>query len=495
MAIPQPVLDILNKLEIAGLPTVISPGEILRPQLNPGVEALSALGLGQILGTLDLDLTNVVLDIPKLVFGESVFDLTLDSTLKDETEKLPGTTDVKVVLEAAEFARPVAPKAGDVNIERAATGPLTYLRFEQSDLSAGYLPKLGTSVQGLVGKLAGQIKQVEKLTGTVKGTLAPVEHLVAKLTGKITGKIKGAELLKLAPKVTVKWHVEGNHVLLDNTTLDNPLVPPVFVVLPEFGELTRAALPTSQLRISCDVTIDVTLTDNTEESRTHRVGPVNIEVPRIPIPTLAAFVEHGATDTDQFPGRVLMAVPAASALDGLTNLRGFLEPAESVLRKLQQTLTVVNAALSTQFGEAADVLGKLIEILGQVNQPLIRQDAVHYLSSVTLDPGGWFGVGYRSWEDEISSILFIGPPGAALSCHNRRNLWQGTGQFKLIIGPAAAAWVLDLNKPVVRDDAGNWTQLPDCIPPGTVFEVVVPPDNSRRVFNDVISSFQFLPVA
>lgn len=493
MAIPQPVLDILNKLQIVGLPTLINPGEILSPQINPGLEALDALGLGEVLGNLDLNLSNVVLSLTQMKMGESDLTLTLDA-LRDATGKAPGATDVNVVMEAVEFNKPAPTQAKDLNADMSVTRELPYLAPIANN-ATGYLLQLGTHVQGLIGKMAGEIKQVEKMTGSVKGKLAPLESLLASITGKVTGAITGPKLLDVAPEVSVQWQIEGNYILLDNTTLNNKLVPPVFVVLPEFTELSNTPAPASQLRISCDVSITVKLPDGTTESKSRRIGPVNIEVPKIPVPVLAAFAEHGQSDTSKFPGRVLMAVPASSPLSNLNNLKSFLEPVRTVLTRLQQTLTVANAALSLQFGEASNVLGTLIDLIGAVNQPIIRQNAVMYLSSITLDPGGWFGVGYKSWEDEISSVLLIGPPGTGLSCHNRRNLWQGTGQFKVIVGMTGTAFVLDLVKPVIPDGNGGHTSLPDCVPSDTIFEVVVNPDNSRRTFNDVISSFQFLPLA
>ncbi|MCA1567633.1 MAG: hypothetical protein LC803_18690 [Acidobacteria bacterium] len=492
MAIPQPVLDILNKLQIVGLPTLINPGEILRPQINPGLEAFDALGLGEVLGNLDLNLSNVVLSLTQMTTGESDLSVTLDA-IADASGKAPGTTDVQVVMEAVEFNKPAPAQARDLNPDMAARGELPYLTPISG--SSGYLLQLGTNVQGLIGKVAGEIKQVEKMTGSVRGRLAPLESLLANITGKVTGAITGPKLLDAAPKVSVQWHIEGNYVLLDNTTLNNKLVPPVLVVLPEFAELTNTPPPPSQLRISCDVSITVTLPGGATESKTRPIGPFNIEVPKIQIPVLAAFTEHGQSDASQFPGRVLMAVPSSSPLSGLNNLKSFLQPVQTVLARLQQTLTVANATLALQFGEASNVIGTLIDIIGAVNQPLITQNFVMYLSSITLDPGGWFGVGYKSWEDEISSVLLIGPPGTGISCHNRRNLWQGTGQFKVIVGMTGAAFVLDLVEPVIPDGSGGYTSRPDCVPSDTTFEVVVQPDNSRRIFNDVISSFQFLPLA
>jgi hypothetical protein len=497
MAIPQPVLDIINQLQIVGLPTLINPGEVLSPKINPGLEALDALALGQVLGNLDLNLTDVVLSLTQATTGQSDLTLTLDA-VQDAAATAPGTADVKVVMEAVEFNKPAPAQAQDIDPDLSATGELPYLVPVAA--SSGYLLQLGTHVEGLIGKMAGEIKQVEKMTGSVKGTLAPLESLLAKITGKVKGAITGPKILDAAPEVSVQWRIEGsNYVLLNNTTLNDKLVPPVFVVLPEFAELTNTPIPASQLRISCDVSITVTLPDGTTDSvpdgtadsKPYRVGPVNIEVPKVQIPTLAAFTEHGQTDAERFPGRVLMAVPASSPLSSLTNLKSFITPVQSLLAKLQQTLSVADAALA--FGEAADVLGTLIDLIGAVNQPLIRQDAVMDLSSVTLDPGGWFGIGSKSWEDEISSVLLIGPPGRGLSCHNRRNLWQGTGQFEVIIGGTVAAFVRDLVKPVIPDGSGGFTSLPDCVPSDTTFEVVVvPPDNS---FNDVISSFRFLPLA
>jgi hypothetical protein len=479
ISIPQPVLDILNSLQIAGLPASMNPGDIARAQINPGLEAFNTVSVGNVLGNLDLNLSNVVLTLTQLTPGSAALNINLNA-VQAPGAKAPGATDMALLLEQVELSPPAKTHAVDLDPNATAVGGLPYL--VPTGIGSALQP--GTNVEGILGRMTGAVQQVEEMAGTVSGAITPVTNLVASLTGKITGALTGPQVLPAAPKITVAWRIEGKYSLLENTTLTDVAHPPVLVALPEFTELTAGSVPASELRIFCDVTVQVTLPDGSTPSTSRTLGPLSIEVPRVQIPTLAAFTENSQGRAN-FPGSVLMAVPTSSAIISLNNLKDILVPVQSILRNLQTVLKLANLVLAAEFGAASDNIGLLISFLG-VSVAFIRGDQVMDLSSVTRVPGGWFGIGYQSWEDVISGVLLVGPPGRAITCHNRRNLWQGTGEFQVTLGSSATAFVPDLN-----------STSPACVPSDSTFAVVTPPINSGfpNTFNDVISSFQFLPLS
>ena len=46
----------------------------------------------------------------------------------------------------------------------------------------------------------------------------------------------------------------------------------------------------------------------------------------------------------------------------------------------------------------------------------------------------WFGFWLESWEDCISSLMMIGPPGRAARFYNARDLWERDGAFEIVLG-------------------------------------------------------------
>jgi hypothetical protein len=458
MALPQAVHDVLNSLQIVGLPARAGAGDILSPQLSPGpLGAFNALADVPNVANLDLALN---LDPSNLRFA--------GPTANDK----PGDTALELVLKAVEFPAPAEKQARDVSTTATANGELPHLVPKPTSGVPPYTLEINSDVQGLLGKVTGLIEQVQSVTGT--------------LTGTLKGAIKGVQTLVGEPTVQVIWRIEGKHALVSGTLTD-PSVPPTFVILPEFAELTEGGGElTTSLRVFCDVSVTAQTpsatpgTPNPPETIGPRtIGPVEIQVPRVQLPSVLVMTEHAVDDLNFPRTAVLVAVPGTSAIKGLDTLGEKLRPLQSVLATLGG---IAGLALAGTFSEAAQIVGMLIDQLRK-SPAFIRADRTDDLSAVTLAPGGFLGIGGRSWEDVISALILVGPPGRTITCHNRRNLWVGTGAFRVGVGETAVARINNLNV----DPA---TITPE--PAGSSFGIIMPPD--RPNYNDVISSFQFVPL-
>src|SRR2546423_11735437 len=101
--------------------------------------------------------------------------------------------------------------------------------------------------------------------------------------------------------------------MLGNTTLANPAASVMF--LPVFAELSAGVDLIARRRIFCKVTVTVG-----SEPKDRLLGPVDILLPKIQLPTVLVMTEHAVTGVG-YPGAVLVAVPSQSLLmlDQLTD--------------------------------------------------------------------------------------------------------------------------------------------------------------------------------
>ena len=480
MALPTVVLDVLNSLNVASLPPQVNAGDRVDLKLSPGLNAFEFLSQPPKL--FDIELNNITLDDIKIDLTDinlaPAGQLTLDA---NNSGSAPGTTDLQVVSKAVELALlnpPTGTKATDIDTDEASLRALPHLIPN----SAG-APILSTAVKGLLSRITGTVRQVEKLTGGITGNVGG--HIKGGITGTIKnlrGSVKAPKLLDSPPVVTVEWFIEDGNgkrltenaefVMLSDTTLTNPA--PALMFLPVFAELSAGVDLISRRRIFCKVIVTV---GSDKEERL--LGPVDILLPKIQLPTVLVMTEHAVTGVG-FPGAVLVAVPAQSLLT-LDQLTDKLREVEVVLSRIQ-TLSQL-----TGFG---DTITQINRIIGLVGNPSIRiprfvkQDGIMDLWYVMRMPGGFLGIGYESWEDCISSLVMIGPPGRAARFYVAKNFWERRGAFEIVLGAKAVGHIDELN-----------ASTPTCEPTGpggcTFSQRWDPPPST---FRDVISSYQFLPL-
>ena len=488
MPVPTVVLDVLNSLNIVPLPPQFNVGDRVDLGLMPGLNAFDVLSNPPKLFDIALDnitLDDIAIDLSDIRLGpvgapgEEKFQLTLDAdNLAGST---PGATDLAVVSNLVELdpqSSPVGTTAADLDTNEASLRALPHLVPNASGV-----PILSTAVKGLLSRITGTVRQVEKFRGGITGSVAG--HVRGTIRGTIRnlrGSVTAPQLLPSPPNVTLEWYIEDGNgkrltpntdfVLLNNTQLTNPA--PSLMFLPVFAELSTGVDLIAHRRIFCKVT--VTVGADKEE---RLLGPVNIRLPKIQLPTVLVMTEHAVTGVG-FPGGVLVAVPAHSLLQ-LDQLTNKLQEVQVVLDRLQTVSQVIGFA---------DTVEQINRIIGLIGNPRIRiprflkADQVRDLWYVMRTPGGFLGFGYESWEDCISSIVMIGPPGRAARFHVAKDLFERRGAFEIILGAKAVGHIDNLTG-----------SAPACEPTGTggcTFNNRWDPPPSS--FNDVISSYQFLPL-
>jgi hypothetical protein len=448
LPLPQPVVDFVSSLQIVGTPLRANPGDTIAPRLDPNPAGLAGFAVDEVLARLDLA---VVLD-------RIALDL---RGPQGELAPLPGATALEVVLKAVEFPPPADTEAADVGTGEVASRELPHLIPQPSAGVPPYLLQISQEIEGLLGKITGSIQSLEDVVGSIAGS--------------INGNLVKPGVLDAAPVITLSWRVEdaSGQALTDGTEFvrSGPDDAPSFVFLPEFME-AGPAVSTSQRRIFCTVEVKKAANSPPADTETRTVGPVTIDIPRVPFPTVMLLTEH-AVGGAGFPGAVLVAVPGTSLVQGPDEVGSLLQAARQVLQ---------NVAFIAAFAGAAGVIDTVITLLNAATKlTFVRQDVVNDLWTVTRTPGGFLGFGYESWEDVISSLVLVGPPGRTVSLHNRKNTWVGTGAFSVALGLPGTATVASFVPPT-----------PGITPASATLTVITPPSGGS--FNDVVSSYKFLPL-
>jgi hypothetical protein len=226
-------------------------------------------------------------------------------------------------------------------------------------------------------------------------------------------------------------------------------------------------------------------------------------MPRVEIPTVLAVTEH-AMDRPNSPGAALIVLPLLSEVRGLDKLAAPLFAAQLVLSNLEAVFPSIRGGAPVaglipfhKTLEHINTVLSYIRLAPTGRLTAVRADKIMDIWWVPRNPG-IFKVWYESFEDTISSIVLLGPPGRAALFHKPKELAFRTGGqqgvFQLTVGPTAVAAVRDLG---AVDDKTS----PDaaCEPSGAFgskFEIVVPvhADSQKKTFNDEISSLQFAPM-
>ncbi|MDQ3980502.1 MAG: hypothetical protein M3314_13265 [Actinomycetota bacterium] len=359
---------------------------------------------------------------------------------------------------------------------------------------------LGTRILGQVGRVTGSLdrvratlKQVQQALGRISGSIGPqpgaatirlpglqqigdtAGQVIATVTHTVSSVANG---LPPGAVIHVEWEVKNPSgrvltgypdLLVTKGTLSGPLngaiLPiPSVVLLPTFGDL--GAESTSLRTISCTVTLKAAgFADHVE-----RLGPVSVRVPQLPVPTILAMTEHSVGAAD-FPGAVLVAIPPHYEIANWELLKPPLEAVDRLIKSLKLIVPNLPQPLA-DLGFTVGLMLDLLSVPGRLS--VLRRNEVLDLWWETRFPG-W----PHNWQDVISSIVLLGAEGRVVSCHNRPNLWSGTGAFRLITGPLPAA--------VLKSLWFKASSEAEVVPSDSRVVVDTQPE---RHFNDVLSSFQ-----
>lgn len=133
--------------------------------------------------------------------------------------------------------------------------------------------------------------------------------------------------------------------------------------------------------------------------------------------------------------------------------------------------------------------GVIREVAGGANFSVEVANRIENLNAFDLQKGT---LNNKEVEDEISSLIAVGPPGTRVQLFNARGLSAKEGQLDVTIGPDLVALVRDLHaaRPV-SEPSGRAVQV--AAPAGRRRAAIVPELRAIRHFGDEISSLRFVP--
>jgi hypothetical protein len=205
--------------------------------------------------------------------------------------------------------------------------------------------------------------------------------------------------------------------------------------------------------------------------------PVTVPLPVVPVPTIIMFFQNKNLD-----GRVFIVVPSNSPL-GSSGVGQKLEDLGALLEPLRGTLAVL--------GFFIDGLPEITGALDGKPVTFRNADAIPNLDDIVWNTGF---INNDEVEDEISSLIMVGPPGRAAELFNDRDYKVDQGQVVVSPGSELFVRITDLHTASPVSQAGSGESL------GSVV-VVKPPDGRRwgffwshkiETFGDELSSLRFL---
>lgn len=232
-------------------------------------------------------------------------------------------------------------------------------------------------------------------------------------------------------------------------------------------ELTTSdPVPAPALR---QIHAEVKLTAGGTETGFIPLPSVPVFVPSIPIPTVLAMFLH----TNFQRGAVLVVVPASSPLRSIDETRTLLDTLRGQVARLTSFANFV--AFLTGLDQLRSALAAQPHVQFRV------ADAIRNLNNITLvhDSTSVLGVGLNDTEaeDELSSMVLIGPESRRVELFVARNLDDDEGQLNVAVGPELFAMIRSLH-----------ARNPSTTPEGRS-QVVRASDEST--FGDELSSLRF----
>jgi hypothetical protein len=436
--------------------------------------------------------TNLVVDLDAVAGERPLGTTNLDVNVRAvEGKPRPGTADLDLDMEG---------------IQHGISG--TVKPVEQMTGTAS-----GTVAQaaGMEGAVTGRLQQFERTAGTIQGTVGQLTTLVGSIVGTLRGSITEG-LLPGTPQVAVGWHVEdqdgtalrhGDDFLIkgvkpddDPTKVAEALSAPSLSIafLPQFEEYTGIDPGvTTKRRIWCEV--EASLAEFKPE--TVQTPPVFVDVPKIQVPTVVAMTERPLDAKGASGGRVLVAVPKSSPFPDVggvvRRLELVLPVAVGVVRGLAG-LGLAKAELDgLHYPALVDTLHTLIGLVRGATIPpsaWVKEDRVHDLWWVGSSEWVGGGIVYYPWEDIISGLVMVGPPGRQLTCHVEKSLYEKQGAFRITLDFAGAV-VPNLGNPA--GPASGSPPVPDLRATNSTIELAAgwAPAPRGNTFNDNLSSYMF----
>jgi hypothetical protein len=252
-------------------------------------------------------------------------------------------------------------------------------------------------------------------------------------------------------KIEVTWGVEdiegnplGSDQAITHAGVGQKALQVAVMVLPDFVELRREqTLVTKTRYVTAKAKLTVTTIDPISGAQRIVSAEVPllrhpITVPAIPVPTAAIFFrgdDLGVVDGERGPEPqfVLIAVPADSAIAGISALRDACETLQRLTgtaSDLLKAASFVGVGLPSlkKLGAGLDTLITALNvhrIQSDCGVAFLPGDSVRNLNNTDVIKHSFFRNNIEA-EDEISSLVLLGPPGRRLSVYRHRD-FKGRG--------------------------------------------------------------------
>lgn len=293
------------------------------------------------------------------------------------------------------------------------------------------------------------------------------------LLGQLEGTLPLLNQAKVSVKLEVRWRV------LDDRTgeeldpnmwrapggLEGPSILVVFA--PEVVELTSTPPPGPTMR-RLRAHVKLTAAGVSKEGD---LPDVKVPVLPLPIPKVLASFRHSnfqATDEDE-DGFVFILVPSGSPLKTVEQLNQTLDTLQTTANSLKDFAQF--AAFLAGVGELANA------VTAQPFFVFASTDSIDDLNDFTAIQNDWYENDIEL-ENEISSLIFIGPAGVKVELYCETEQDDENGQGRLTVGPSFFTLVRSLHAEHPSTE------------PGGLFEVIAEADGDPG-FGDWLSSMEF----
>lgn len=240
-----------------------------------------------------------------------------------------------------------------------------------------------------------------------------------------------------------------------------------------FGELTLPPEPPRPRTVSAAIRLSA----GTVATDWVELPPLMLALSVIPVPTAALFFQN-----KDFTGHLLFVVPPNSPIGEPP-----LVPFKNALDALNTAVGLLGTAagVATFFINHVQAIKDAIDDVGAVI--FTKKDSIGNLNDIDLDTAFIIGNDTEA-EDELSSMIFIGPPRRKIEAFNASNFSDSEGEMEIVVGRELVVFAADLHRASPVSD-----------PPGRI-SVPHGPAGSRwhtfwwgdiETFGDELSSIRF----
>lgn len=326
-----------------------------------------------------------------------------------------------------------------------------------------------TTPHAVEGELEQLLAQTRLIVGDVD--LAPGDLF--------TASVQGIQALPAGVQAQVSWSVRR----VDDTPLPAPDVDAPgglagaqveLRIRPEIAERRAPAASPAARVVRAQVTLSAQPDPQQPPISATRDLDREVAVHPLAVPSvLALFRNPGFLPNTPKEGCGLVVVPTSSPLASVTAVRTALNELQAAVDRLspfpafatlRQRLPSFKQALTQHDAD---------------NVKLRRSDALVNLNEITLIQNGPLTNDIEA-EDELSSLMLLGPAGRTARCYVRRNLDPAAGELVVAAGNEAIVLIGNLH-----------SRTPASVPGGRVRVPTAP--SGSRTFGDELSSLRLVP--